>query len=668
MRRPSRAPLSEKGATVVLATGKHIASPAREVYAQKPCSKLLKAVAFGLLVSTCLTPLPASAFELFGVRLWGSDAEETQTVPNPLPYKAELSLSSEKEDLQSRLESASLLVSEESKQPSGTDGLIARALSDRERIVASLYGAGYYGGTLTIRLGDETLEQALETGNVSSARPLPVQILVDPGPLFRFGNIEISAADAAASDTGLSENPAEWGLTPGEPALSGEILSAERAILRKLRDHGFPKARISERVIVADHKTDLLDVRLSAIAGPKARFGAVSVSGTEVTDPDFVARQAIIPVGATYSPEELEAARKRLDELGIFSSIRLVEGDIGPDGVMPITIEVTERKRHVIGAGASWSSTEGFGLEAYWRRRNLFGRGELLSIEGSVGQIGSNSVDEMEYSTRIAFEKPGAFGPLTTFTTSLGAKQEAPDAYTSRNVTLDAYLSKKYSDRLTGRVGAELFYANEEDVFGNSDYLLVGTPADAVYDSRDDKLNPSKGIYAAVFGEPAYDTLGQNAMVFLKGTFSTYVALDEAKRFILAGRVSAGSILGPDIQDIPASRRFIAGGGGSIRGYAYRNVGPRVDGEVAGGRSLLELSGEVRVKITDTIGVVGFVDAGNAYEDSFPDFADGLKIGVGAGVRYFTPIGPLRIDAGVPLDPEKDDPDFAIYVGLSQAF
>ena len=119
---------------------------------------------------------------------------------------------------------------------------------------------------------------------------------------------------------------------------------------------------------------------------------------------------------------------------------------------------------------------------------------------------------------------------------------------------------------------------------------------------------------------------------------------------------------------MPASRRFIAGGGGSIRGYAYRNVGPRVNGEVVGGRSLVELSGEIRVRVTETIGVVGFVDAGNAYEDSVPDFSEELKVGVGAGLRYFTPIGPLRVDAAIPLDPGKDDPDFALYVGLSQAF
>lgn len=616
-------------------------------------------------------PAPAGAFDLFGVTLFGGSEEAVETVPDPLPYTASLAVSTSDEGLESALQSNSDLMARQDSPPSGEAGLISRALSDRDRLIARLYGSGYYGGTVAIRVGGVPLETALETGDIPGGRPVPVVIDIDPGPQFTFGDVEISTRSATgrAVDIGVSTDPAFWGLAPGDVAESGKILGAENEIKTLLRDRGFAKARIAERVIVADHATRTLDVTLVAEAGPRARFGPVSVQGTDVTDPDFVATQAMIPQGDVYSPESLERARKRLNDLGIFSSIRLVEGDVaGPDGTLPITIEVSERKRHVIGAGASWSSTEGFGVEAYWRRRNLFGRGELLSVEGSVGRIGNENLQSMEYSGRVAFEKPGAFGPLTKFTTSLSARQESPEAYVSRSLTLDAYYHREFSDTLTGRAGGEVFYANEEDVFGDSDYLLVGLPADLTYDTRDDKLDPSKGVFAVLAGEPAYDTLNSNLMFFMKGTASSYVALDDAKRFILAGRVSAGSILGPSVRDIPASRRFIAGGGGSIRGYAYRNVGPRVNGEVTGGRSILELSGEVRVKATDTIGIVGFIDAGNAYTDQIPDFSRPLKIGVGAGLRYFTPIGPLRIDAAVPLDPEKDDPDFALYVGLSQAF
>ncbi|WP_103224395.1 autotransporter assembly complex protein TamA [Roseibium marinum] len=618
------------------------------------------------LIFTVLTAAPQSAhsFELFGWKPFGSSEENSEAVPDPISYEPELTVSNDNERIATELRDASLLMQQKDRPPSGEAGLLARALSDRERLIAQLYAIGRYGGTVEIMLAGIPLETALEQSDLPEARPVSVIILVDPGPVFTFADISISSR---GSD--LSTDPAFWGLSPGEVAASDEILKAESRMVSVLRGRGYPKAKIAERRITADHSTNSLAVTLIADAGPKARFGAVSVSGTKVTDPAFVVQQAMLPEGELYSPEDLARTRKRLNDLGIFSSVRLVEGDIeGPDGTMPITIEVTERKRHVIGAGASWSSTEGFGVESYWRRRNLFGRGELLSIEGSVGRLGNESLESLEYSARIAFEKPGVFGPLTSFSTSLGARQENPDAYLSRTITYDAYLNRQFTDQLKGRAGAEVFYANEEDVFGDSDYLLVGLPADLTFDNRDNLLNPSKGVFAAFFAEPAYDTLNANAMGFVKGTVSSYYALDESKRFILAGKVTAGSIFAPSVEAVPASRRYIAGGGGSIRGYAYRNVGPRVDGEVTGGRSLIELSGEVRVRMTETIGVVGFVDAGNAYENSFPDFSEGLKVGVGAGLRYFTPIGPLRIDAAIPLDPGPGDPDFALYVGLSQAF
>lgn len=621
--------------------------------------------AFGLVfLSLFAVALPANAFDIFGWKPFGGAEEEGEAVPDPIPYEAELAVSTGNEDLTSDMKSTSLLLQQQDKPPSGEAGLIARALSDRERLVAKLYADGRYGGTVSIKLAGLPLETALEQSDLPDGRPVKVSILVDPGPEFTFGNVSISSTGGD-----LSTDPSFWGLAPGETAGSGKILSAEGRIVSILRGRGYPKAKIAERRITADHSTNKLDVALVADAGPQARFGAVSVNGTEVTDPGFVKQQAMLPQGGIYSPEDIARARKRLNDLGIFSSIRFVEGDIaGPDGTLPIAIEVSERKRHVIGAGASWSSTEGFGVEAYWRRRNLFGRGELLSVEGSVGRIGTESFANQEYSARIAFEKPGVFGPLTSFSTSLEARQENPDAYKSRTVTYNAFLNREFSEKLKGRAGAEVFFADEEDAFGEDEYLLVGLPADLTFDNRDDKLNPSKGVFAALFAEPAYDTLNSNAMGFMKGTVSSYYALDEAKRFILAGKVTVGSILAPSVESVPASRRFIAGGGGSIRGYAYRNVGPRVGDEVVGGRSLVELSGEIRMRVTETIGIVGFVDAGNAYEDSVPDFSEELKVGVGAGLRYFTPIGPLRVDAAIPLDPGKDDPDFALYVGLSQAF
>jgi translocation and assembly module TamA len=126
---------------------------------------------------------------------------------------------------------------------------------------------------------------------------------------------------------------------------------------------------------------------------------------------------------------------------------------------------------------------------------------------------------------------------------------------------------------------------------------------------------------------------------------------------------------GAERDEIPADIRFYAGGGGSIRGYAYQSVGPTQNNEPIGGRSLITMSAELRIKITEKMGLVAFVDGGSAFESAFPDFEETLQWGGGLGFRYFTAIGPLRLDVGIPINRRAGiDDSFQIYVSIGQAF
>jgi translocation and assembly module TamA len=127
---------------------------------------------------------------------------------------------------------------------------------------------------------------------------------------------------------------------------------------------------------------------------------------------------------------------------------------------------------------------------------------------------------------------------------------------------------------------------------------------------------------------------------------------------------------GADLADIPANWRFYAGGGGSVRGYAYNTLGPTgpFGLAVVGGRSLFLASAELRVKVTDTIGLVPFFDAGNAFATSFPNFSEPLATSVGVGLRYYTAIGPIRADVAFPLDRRDARAPVALYVSIGQAF
>ena len=137
---------------------------------------------------------------------------------------------------------------------------------------------------------------------------------------------------------------------------------------------------------------------------------------------------------------------------------------------------------------------------------------------------------------------------------------------------------------------------------------------------------------------------------------------------ILAGRVSAGTIVGADLFDIPPQRRFYVGGGGTLRGYNYQSASPRdARGNIIGGRSFFTASAEARIKVTDTVGIVPFVDMGSAFRSEVPDLGD-LRYAVGLGLRYYTGIGPVRFDVAVPLNPQKGDGDYGIYLSLGQAF
>ena len=149
---------------------------------------------------------------------------------------------------------------------------------------------------------------------------------------------------------------------------------------------------------------------------------------------------------------------------------------------------------------------------------------------------------------------------------------------------------------------------------------------------------------------------------------SGYFPFDRAGDTVLAGRFKMGSILGGSIPDVPADRRFYAGGGGSVRGYAYQAVGPRLsDNTPEGGLSLTEASVELRRQITRQWGVVAFVDVGSVGTTSTPSFQE-FSTGVGIGLRYDLGFGPFRLDVATPVNPRQGDAAVQVYLSIGQAF
>ena len=150
---------------------------------------------------------------------------------------------------------------------------------------------------------------------------------------------------------------------------------------------------------------------------------------------------------------------------------------------------------------------------------------------------------------------------------------------------------------------------------------------------------------------------------------STYLPLGENTRAVLAGRAALASLDGAPLLQLPADQRIYVGGGGSIRPYAYQTAGPLApNNDPIGGKSSLVLNFEARVKVTQTIGVVPFIDAGSYYEKSVPQLSNRLFYGVGLGLRYYTAFGPLRLDLATPLYRRPSDLPIQVYISLGEAF
>ena len=395
----------------------------------------------------------ANAFELFGFKLFGSD-EEDDDVVDPLHYTVTLTVEGGDEKLKDDLDEASSLVQDVERPVSGSLGLLAKARSDREQLVAALYAQARYDGVVQIAIAGQSLDDIAPDADFG-AGPVPVTITVDPGAVFTLDEIKLEG-DAA------NLMPAEFGLIPGGNAGSTAILRAEAEIVRRLKEDGRPLAQVTGRDVVADHETATLDVTLAVEAGPIAGYGPTTVSGAETMDPGFTAYVTGLKEGRQYSPREVDEARDRLLALGVFSSVTVSQGTaLDANGQIPIEVEVTERKLRYYGVGATYSNTEGLGIEGYWGHRNLFGRGETLRIEGSIGRIGDDDVSDvskLNYNAAILFEKPAVVGPDSKFFSRFRTVYEHPDAYDRFSTEVAAGLSYQFTRTQSASVEASLEY------------------------------------------------------------------------------------------------------------------------------------------------------------------------------------------------------------------
>jgi translocation and assembly module TamA len=549
-----------------------------------------------------------------------------------------------------------------------------RARGAMEAAEALLRSEGYYQPVL------EDVVEGEET---------PVAIVdVTPGPRFALSAPDVRWAEPAPERDVAARVSEEIGLTPGEPGRAVDVIAAEGRIVAGLPRRGYADARAEPRRVVVDHRAQTVHPTYNIASGQLVRLDGVRLETRGSTNPNWVAGLAPWAEGDVYDPDQVAELERRLLETGVYDGVGVALAapeQARADGLRPVVVTLTDRPRWIQEAGitlstaratvtagsAGTSTTGGSAIEGTWTYHNRFGRADTLRYEARLSDIDSKLGVDL---TLPHWRRPGQ-----TLTAGAAVVNEDTDAYRRLAGVLyvDARQRLGESSWYSYGIGIDVGQYDESrfdpvtqaplDITRN--LALLTLRGGAYLDRSDDPLDARSGYRLTANLQPTAVT-GDDSLLFLRADAqaTAYLPLQQGGRTRLAGRVRLGSIVGGEELTIPSDRLFYSGGGGSVRGFEYQGVGPRLpDGTPRGGLSLFEASLELRRDIGRSFGAVAFVDAGAIGAQEYPNF-NNLRYAVGMGVRYQLPFGPIRADVAFPLDRQPGDSDFQIYISIGQAF
>ncbi len=583
---------------------------------------------------------------------------------DPQPYDVTLKPTG-KSALDGALTDSSSLISLREKAPVGGFALTQRAAQDVERFRAALHSFGYYKARVDLTIAGKALDDPRLPGlidDMPAQPPVPVTISFELGPQFRLGNISLLGTVPPSAAAALD-------LHSGDPAIASDVLAAQGRLLTALRDASYPLAKVELQPATLRLPDNRLDLAFDLQPGPKADFGPIAITGLKDMNKSFVRRRLLLHQGEPFSPTALEDARTDLMKLGVFSSVRMdPASQLNPQGNLPITVQVAERPLHAVDVGVAYSTDLGVNLNTGWHHRNLFGNAEQLNLTGSVS-LGGNATTKPGYLFGAQFLKPDFLARNQELELDLGAVKQSLKAYDQRALTQKIAINRKFPPywSLSVGVSGEQEEITQEGV--GRHYNLIGLPVTLKFDDTNSLLDPTHGIRAAFTLTPTH-SIGTKSTSFLiaQASGSTYLDLSGNGRSVVALRGLIGKIAVGSAFDLPPDQRFYAGGSGTVRGYRYQSVGPRFpDNLPTGGTAVSAGSVELRQRVFDKFGVVGFVDAGQVNANGAP-LTSNWRVGAGVGARYYTSIGPIRLDVAVPLNKQPGGDTFELYIGIGQAF
>lgn len=527
-----------------------------------------------------------------------------------------------------------------------------------------------------------------------------VRIEVDEGAPTRVRHVQYEWPEKTDSRIDRDEIEAEAVLRVGEDFDLPGLQKSRDAMRDALLDRGFPQAKVVDEAWV-DPERHVADVRYRIEPGPWASIGQVHVEGLERVPEYLVLREAKPFRGKPFSPKRLRQIESAVYGLGVFSSVSVEAPTVKPDGTVDVRVRVTESKlqrfKAGVGLGIDPVRWEQHAVVAY-THESVFGHLTRLDARAKVG-----------YAELPALYRPDEHGPLVDLTLEMRKKGLLEDQlvwtaspgfelgiwqgyqfYTvthrigvSRFITRFVELGTSYNNRFTDFFNVSPVLDRNRTILGldfRDPYVLAFWQATATLHLTDKLIAPDNGVKLLL----TYDL----ASTYLGGQFDFHKFEPDLRaywrphdRIKLAGRFRVG-LISPYGRNpgVPIDLQWYLGGSNDVRGWPLRRLSPRVvscddDGDCddipVGGKTMVHGSAEFRVRLVAELWAASFFDLGDVRSETFSFDVDGWMYSTGGGLRYDSPIGLFRLDAGVRLN---DDPRFpepriwAIHFGLGEAF
>ncbi len=572
----------------------------------------------------------------------------------------------ENEEIVKILQEKSVLLALQTKIPSDVFSLENRVLEDEAEAKKIMYSFGNYAPTIKSTVNYDTF-------------PIIIRIKVEPNEPYSINKASIYYPELFVNST--FENEAflpkdapitlfDFGLTQGAIAKADDIQSAVDSIVPWFRDRGYPQAVVENAKYFAVESEKELQAEVYVNPKDYTRFGNISIKGSENLTLDYVDKIKSWEYGEAWNVSKVDELKEEILNIGAFSFVNLTASDGEQEGnIQDLTLTLTDGPPRTWGGGINYDTTRGFGFDLFWEHRNLFGEAEQLKFSGEYW------LDYQEVTA--SFTKPDLFTKHQDFNTVFTFKSEITDAYDTTAGRLDVGFEQPYklwnfkdfriSYYLQGEVGIE----EDSSDRGKQEYYYFGMPLQINQINTDDFFDPSSGYTLSLKVAPYIGSYYEDfTLLRAELSFAKYFELMKNKKLILATRIKLGTSYPETSENVPSSLRFYSGGGNSVRGYGYQKIGPKdIHGDPIGGASLFEASLELRYKITQDIAIVPFFDMGNVYAESYPTTPLDLEFGTGIGLRYFTPIGPVRFDVAFPFEDKKVDfGGFQMYISIGQSF